>query len=90
MTGLYEVELSPCAARQLRKMDRPVAKLITKALRGLATCPRPDGVKAVKSLPGALRVKVGKDYRVVYEVADDRLIVLVLAIAHRKDVYRAL
>ncbi|MCA1708890.1 MAG: type II toxin-antitoxin system RelE/ParE family toxin, partial [Actinobacteria bacterium] len=43
-----------------------------------------------KNLPGALRIRVGKDYRVVYEIHDEKLLVLVVAIAHRKDVYRAL
>jgi mRNA interferase RelE/StbE len=84
----YSVELSPAAARQLRKLEGTVRKRVLKALASLADDPRPSGVKALVGVPHALRLRVG-DYRIVYEVHDGRLVVLVLALGHRREVYRA-
>ena len=84
----YTVELSPAAVRQLRKLEGPNRKRILRAIAGLADDPRPSGVKALVGVPHALRIRVG-DYRIVYEVHDGRLVVLVLALGHRREVYRA-
>ena len=54
---------------------------------GLAKEPRPKGVKKLSGADDLYRIRVG-DYRVVYQIRDDRLIVLVVRIGHRKDVYR--
>jgi mRNA interferase RelE/StbE len=83
----YAIEWRPAAARALRKLDRPVARRILRAVSGLAEDPRPSGVKALVGQPGALRLRVG-DWRVVYEVQDGALIVLVLDLGHRSEVYR--
>jgi mRNA interferase RelE/StbE len=85
----YTLELSPAAARQLRKLEGLARKRVLRALSGLADEPRPAGVKALVGVPGALRIRIG-DYRVVYEVHDGRLVVLVLAMGHRREVYRTL
>jgi len=53
----------------------------------LAINPRPKGVKKLTGLDSLYRIRTG-DYRIVYQVRDDRLIVLVVRIGHRKDVYR--
>lgn len=75
--------------RALRKLDKPVARRITAAIGALAEQPRPHGVKAMTGLSGALRLRVG-DYRVVYQVHDGALVVLVLALGPRGQVYRGL
>jgi mRNA interferase RelE/StbE len=59
------------------------------AVEALADDPRPQGAVKISGDDNLWRVRVG-DYRVVYEIHDDRLIVLVLRVAHRKDVYRGL
>ena len=53
----------------------------------LAANPRPKGVKKLSGPDDLYRIRVG-DYRIVYQIHDDRLIVLVVRIGHRKDVYR--
>ncbi len=53
----------------------------------LAANPRPKGVKKLTGLDNLYRIRAG-DYRIVYQIRDDRLIVLVVRIGHRKDVYR--
>ena len=85
----YVVELSPAAARSLRKLDRHVQRRILGALVLLRETPRPPAAKALVSHPGYLRVRTG-DYRVVYTIEDRRLLVLVLALGHRREVYRDL
>jgi mRNA interferase RelE/StbE len=84
----YEVELTPAAERTLRKLDKPIARRLVVAMYNLALDPRPAGAKALAGHPGALRLRVG-DYRVVYRVEDKRLLVLVLDLGHRREIYRA-
>ena len=83
----YEVRLRPAARRQLERLERVVQLRLIEAMAGLAEQPRPAGVKALQGLPGLLRLR-GGSYRVLYQVNDDRLLVLVLTLGHRRDVYR--
>jgi mRNA interferase RelE/StbE len=82
----YRVSLSPSAARELRKFDPDVRRRIQAALDLLATEPRPPAATRLVGGSGEWRVRTG-DYRIVYEINDDRLLVLVLRMAHRREVY---
>ncbi len=82
----YRLEFSPAAARQLRRLDRPTAVRIRGATEALRERPRPPGATALQGRRGYLRIRVG-DYRIIYSVHDDRLLVLVVALGHRRDVY---
>jgi mRNA interferase RelE/StbE len=87
VTGLhYELRFRPAALRQLRKLDSQTARRIKTATESLRTEPRPHGVKALTAQHGWLRIRVG-DYRIVYEVRDSELVVLVILIGHRSQVY---
>jgi mRNA interferase RelE/StbE len=87
VTGLrYELRFRPAALRQLRKLDSQIARRIKSATEALRTEPRPYGVKALTGQHGWLRIRVG-DYRIVYEVRDSELVVLVIQIGHRSQVY---
>jgi len=81
------VRLVPAARRQLRSLDPQVRRQLEPTLRSLADDPRPAGVKALQGRRGYLRVRVG-DYRIVYQVQDDVLLVLVVQLGHRREVYR--
>ncbi|KQO61303.1 type II toxin-antitoxin system RelE family toxin [Curtobacterium sp. Leaf261] len=83
----YEVEIAPVALRQIRKLDAVARRRVQAAVELLADEPRPPAATMLVNSGGAWRVRVG-DYRVVYEVEDDRLLVLVLAAGHRRAVYR--
>lgn len=86
----YEIEWSAPALRELRKLDKPVARRIVTAVTKLGLDPRPPGVKALTGqLPGTMRLRVG-NYRVVYVVQDDLIIITVVRVAHRREVYRDL
>lgn len=75
------------AARAIRKLDPPLARRLLAAIGELAIDPRPAGSVQLKGGQGELRIRIG-NYRVVYEVHDDELVVLVLRAGHRRDVYR--
>ena len=82
----YEVQLTPAAARQLRKFDPQVRRRIQAAVELLAADPRPPAATRLVGGAGEWRVRTG-DYRIVYEIHDGRLLVLVLRLGHRRDVY---
>ena len=82
----YRIEVRPAAARQLRKLDPPTARRMQGAIALLADDPRPPASRPLTGRP-AWRVRVG-DYRVIYTIEDDRLVVVVITIGHRRDVYR--
>lgn len=83
----YRVELKPSAASQVRKLERGVQKRILAKLDQLRDNPKPSGVQKMVGAADLYRVRVG-DYRIVYTIVDDQLLVLVLAVGDRKDVYR--
>ena len=83
----YRIELTRSAEKDLRRIDRTQTASIFRALEGLAQDPRPTGVKKLAGADRTYRIRVG-NYRVVYEIENDVLVVLVVRIAHRKDVYR--
>lgn len=85
--GGYRALFKPSAERAFLALPRDIQKRLDKHLLALQDNPRPPGVKALTGEPGVLRLRVG-DYRVLYEVHDAVLIVLVLKVAHRGDVYR--
>nr|WP_282600233.1 type II toxin-antitoxin system RelE/ParE family toxin [Patulibacter sp. SYSU D01012] len=78
--------MAPAAARQLRKLDPQVRRRIQAALELLAQDPRPPAATRLVGGAGEWRVRTG-DYRIVYEIHDGTLLVLVLRIGHRRDVY---
>lgn len=71
----------------LKKLDRSVAQRILTAVEGLAVEPRPIGSIKLSGGDGERRIRVG-DYRIIYRVHDDRLVVVVVRAAHRREVYR--
>jgi mRNA interferase RelE/StbE len=82
----YRVELAPTADRQRRKLPVDVQKRIVRALEQLETDPRPPGVRKLQGEDNLWRLRVG-DYRVIYTIEDDRLLVLVVRVANRRDAY---
>lgn len=83
----YQVEVAPAALRQLRKLDRPALRRIQAVIELLAADPRPRGAVKLAGGGGEWRVRTG-DYRMVYEIHDGVLLVLVIAVGHRREIYR--
>lgn len=82
----YRVEVRPAASRSLRKLDPEIRPRIQGAIELLAQDPRPPASRPLRGRPG-YRVRVG-DYRIIYTVADDVLLVVVVALGHRREIYR--
>lgn len=85
----YTVLLAPAAERQLKTLDKPLQQRITKRLTRLGDNPRPHGVDKLAGEDNLYRVREG-EYRIIYTIQDKELIVLVVKIRHRKEVYRKL
>jgi len=75
----YRIEVAPSAVRQLRKFDSAAQRRVQAAVELLAHDPRPPGAKKLTGGAGGWRVRTG-DYRIVYEIHDQVLCVLVLAV----------
>jgi mRNA interferase RelE/StbE len=84
----YQISVTTSAARQLRKLDPQARRRVQAAIELLANEPRPPAAKQLVGGGGEWRVRTG-DYRIVYEIHDGKLLVLVVAVGHRRDIYRA-
>lgn len=83
----YRVEVAPAAVRQLRKLTPDARRRVQAAVELLADQPRPNAAKKLVGGDGEWRVRTG-DYRIIYEIRDDVLLVLVVAVGHRRDIYQ--
>lgn len=83
----YVVEIAPAVVRQLKRLPKRAQRQITNTIKQLGEEPRPPNVKKLKGDLDLYRVRSG-DYRVIYLIRDEVLVVLVLRVGHRKDVYR--
>jgi mRNA interferase RelE/StbE len=82
----YRIELRPAAVRALKAIDHKDRDRIRGAIALLAENPRPPGAKVLQGRPGP-RVRVG-NYRIPYTIHDDVLIVVIMSLDHRSDVYK--
>ena len=82
----YEVRLAPAAVRQLRKLDPPGRRRVQAAIDLLAEDPRPPGARQLVGGAGEWRVRTG-DFRIIYDIQNEELLVLVVKVGHRRDVY---
>ena len=83
----YRVFLTREARRNMLALPREAARRVDACILALADKPRPARTKKPKGPGDFWRVRVG-DYRIGYQVEDDRLLVLVIRVAHRREAYR--
>ena len=83
----YAIQFKPAALRQLEKLSRPMRNRIAAKIESLRHDPFPAGCKKLSGLTDAWRVRVS-DYRVIYQVQQGILLILVLTVGHRREVYR--
>ncbi len=89
MSPRYTVELRPVVRKQLDRITAKDRARILRRLAALADDPRPAGVTALAGADDLWRVRVG-DYRIIYTIDGDRLVVTVVRVAHRREAYRDL
>jgi mRNA interferase RelE/StbE len=83
----YSVRLKPSAEKSLAKLPRDAQKRIAHAIIGLASHPFPPSCKKLTSEEAVYRIRMG-DYRIIYQVDKKQLIILIVALGHRRDIYR--
>jgi mRNA interferase RelE/StbE len=82
----YSVELTGAAAKQVRKLETRVRVRVLAAIASLAEEPRPAGAKKLVGERDAWRIRIG-DHRVIYDIHDGVVEVVVFRVAHRREVY---
>lgn len=83
----YRIRIDPYALKALTKIDPVQRRRLQNRINHLADEPRPPGALMLKGRTGEWRIRVG-DYRVVYTIEDDVLLILVVDVGHRRDIYR--
>ena len=83
----FRLEWRASAAKELRKIDRQVIPRIMAAVEQLACEPYPPGAKKLQGTESSYRIRVG-DYRIVYEVDAAEVVIIIVRVRHRKEVYR--
>ena len=84
----YSIELSRDAERQIGRFRPALHLRISAAIDALRLDPRPTGVRKLSGFANRWRIRVG-DYRIVYEIHDSQLLVIIIEVGHRSDIYRS-
>jgi mRNA interferase RelE/StbE len=85
--GAHTVQYKKSVAKDLRKLPDAARKIIVIKIQSLAINPRPAGSTKLRGAVDLYRVR-HTDYRIVYQIQEDRLIVMVIKVGHRREVYR--
>lgn len=83
----YRIEFLKTAQKELRKLPKEIQQRIATKIDSLLADPYPPDSKKLKNGNGRFRIRVG-DYRIIYRPEDEQLVILVIKIAHRRDVYK--
>jgi len=83
----YRIEFLKTAKKELAKLPKQVQKRISAKIDALLLDPYPPDSKKLKNGDGRFRIRVG-DYRIIYRLEDEKLVILVIKIDHRRDVYK--
>jgi len=82
----YQVEIAPLARRQIKKLPREAQRSVVRCIEALASAPRPSGVAKLVDEDDLYRVRAG-EYRVIYQIRDRELVVLIVKVGHRREIY---
>ncbi|MBF0308472.1 MAG: type II toxin-antitoxin system RelE/ParE family toxin [Magnetococcales bacterium] len=83
----YAVVWDHAAKKQVLRLDQDIRRRILQKVVSLEAMPRPPGALKLEGSVDVWRIRVG-DYRILYTIEDDKLIVLVVKIGHRREIYR--
>ena len=84
---MYRVEFASRAQRMFRNLSAEAQQRLDPAIQALRQDPRPPGCKKLSGEESVWRIRVG-DYRIVYQIRDNELLVLVVKVGHRREIYR--
>ena len=83
----HAIVFKPAALRDLRKLPQDVKRRVAARIDALASDPRPYGAEALQGEPDLYRIRVG-EYQIIYQRETKTLVMLVVRIGHRREVYR--
>ena len=83
----YRIEISATAEKQIRRLTHDNQVRVLRAVQTLATDPRPQGSRKLHGYVDVFRLRVGT-FRVLYSIEKSRVLIIILKVGHRKDVYR--
>ena len=86
MTDCYKIFWKSSAARELRKLPKDVIQRVVQHVEALGSNPVPPGTRKMATVQGAFRLRVG-DYRIVYRLFEKELVIEVIRVGHRRDIY---
>ena len=83
----YKIFISASAEKKLKKIPKNDLVKVIEKIQSLSTDPYPEGCRKLSGEENTYRVRQGT-YRIIYEIENKKLIILVLKVGHRKDIYR--
>ena len=87
MNYSYRIEFVRQAAKQFKSLSKQEQKRLKAKIDALVIEPRPNGVVKLSGTDNLYRIRVGS-YRIIYNIQDNKLLILVVKVGHRRDVYR--
>ena len=85
--GFYSIEWKSSAAGELKKLDKVVFCKVLESVKSLSANPRPAGVRKLAGAENSYRIRCG-DYRIVYTIQDRKLVVEIIRVGHRSNIYK--
>ena len=86
----YRIKIDRRAAKSISKLPKNISDRVIRAVRDLAENPHPVGSRKIQGAADTYRIKVAQSYRVVYQLKNEELLIIVIGAGHRKDIYRKL
>lgn len=86
---IYDIELSRTALKSMSKIPKRELSQIKERIEALSSVPRPEDVKKIKGDDNLYRIRSGK-YRILFRIFDEKVMILIVDVDHRKDVYKHL
>ena len=83
----YRIEVSRTAEKQLAKLPRKDQERIAEAIRPLALDPLPRGCRKLSGYDDVFRIRIGR-YRLLYSIGSKKLVIIILKVGHRRNIYR--
>lgn len=83
----YQIKILSKARRSIKKLPKSVQENIKSSIRNLAENPRPNNVKKLSGNHSLYRIRLG-NYRIIYQIEDDILLIVIVMAGHRKEIYR--
>ena len=85
--GEFELRFTRSARKELERLTPRIARRVLERIEGLGNVPRPTGCRMLTGTSSLWRIRIG-DYRILYEIKDEKRVVEVIAVRHRSDAYR--